>query len=123
VPVRQIASGVAAGILDRKRLPLARHPRRETRVWIEPVAKQLDAVVAIGDLYRFDRFAAPAELWDDLQARFPELLNAREPSQSRLLPRQGGRPERTHLSAVNSNGWGALTRAPRLLRRRMPGND
>jgi RNA polymerase sigma factor (sigma-70 family) len=73
---RQIASGVAAGILDRKRLPLARHPRRETRVWIEPVAKQLDAVVAIGDLYRFDRFAAPAELWDDLQARFPELLNA-----------------------------------------------
>jgi RNA polymerase sigma factor (sigma-70 family) len=73
---RQIASGVAAGILDGKRLPLARHPRRETRVWIEPVAKQLDAVVAIGDLYRFDRFAAPAELWDDLQARFPELLNA-----------------------------------------------
>jgi hypothetical protein len=46
------------------------------RVWIEPVAKQLDAVVAIGDLYRFDRFAAPAKVWDDLQARFPELLNA-----------------------------------------------
>jgi hypothetical protein len=45
-------------------------------VWIEPVAKQLDAVEAIGDLYRFDRFAAPAELWVDLQARFPELLNA-----------------------------------------------
>jgi hypothetical protein len=62
----------AAGVLDRTRLPLARHPRQETRAWIEPVAKQLDAV-AIGDLYRFDRFAAPAELWDDLQARFPEL--------------------------------------------------
>jgi ketosteroid isomerase-like protein len=45
------------------------------RVWIEPVAKQLDTVVAIGDLYCFDRFAAPAKLWDDLQARFPELLN------------------------------------------------
>jgi hypothetical protein len=29
------------------------------RVWIEPAAKQLDTVVAIGDLYRFDRFAAP----------------------------------------------------------------
>jgi hypothetical protein len=28
-------------------------------VWIEPVAKQLDAVAAIGDLYRFDRFTAP----------------------------------------------------------------
>jgi RNA polymerase sigma factor (sigma-70 family) len=73
---RQIASGEAAGILDRTSLPLARHPRQETRVWIEPVAKQLDAVAAIGDLYRFDRFAAPAEVWDDLQARFPELLDA-----------------------------------------------
>jgi RNA polymerase sigma factor (sigma-70 family) len=72
---RQIASGEAAGILDRTRLPLARHPRQEVRVWIEPVAKQLDAVAAIGDLYRFDRFAAPAQLWDDLQARFPELLS------------------------------------------------
>jgi RNA polymerase sigma factor (sigma-70 family) len=73
---RQIASGEAAGLIDRGHLPLARHPRQETRVWIEPVAKQLDSVAAIGDLYRFDRFAAPAELWDDLQARFPELLNA-----------------------------------------------
>ena len=73
---RQIASGEAAGLIDRAHLPLARHPRQETRVWIEPVAKQLDTVAAIGDLYRFDRFAAPAELWEDLQARFPELLNA-----------------------------------------------
>jgi RNA polymerase sigma factor (sigma-70 family) len=73
---RQIASGEAAGLIDRRRLPLARHPRREARAWIEPVAKQLDALVAIGDLYRFDRFAAPDELWDDLQARFPELLKA-----------------------------------------------
>ena len=74
---RQIASGEAAGILDRGHLTLARHPRQVERVWIEPVAKQLDEVTAIGDLYRFDRFAAPAELWDGLQARFPELLNAR----------------------------------------------
>jgi RNA polymerase sigma factor (sigma-70 family) len=73
---RQIASGEAAGIIDRARLPLARHPRQGVRVWIEPVAKQLDAVAAIGDLYRFDRFTAPAEVWADLQARFPELLNA-----------------------------------------------
>jgi hypothetical protein len=41
------------------------------RAWIEPVAKQLDTVVAIGDLYRFDRFAAPAELWGDLRSRSP----------------------------------------------------
>jgi RNA polymerase sigma factor (sigma-70 family) len=74
---RQIASAEAACILDRTRLPLARHPRQEVRVWIEPVAKQVDAIDAIGELYRFDRFAAPAEVWDDLQARFPELLNAR----------------------------------------------
>jgi RNA polymerase sigma factor (sigma-70 family) len=71
---RQIASSQAAGILSRDHLPLARHPREQPRVWIEPVAKQLDAVVAIGDLYRFDRFAAPDRLWADLQARFPDLL-------------------------------------------------
>jgi RNA polymerase sigma factor (sigma-70 family) len=71
---RQIASGEAAGLIDRRRLPLARHERQGAREWIEPVAKQLDTVAAIGDLYRFDRFAAPRELWDDLQARFPELL-------------------------------------------------
>jgi hypothetical protein len=59
---RQISSSQAAGILDRDRLPLARHAREEVRVWVEPVARQLDAVVAIGDLYRFDRFAAPARL-------------------------------------------------------------
>ena len=73
---RQIASSEAAGILRRDHLPLAGHPREELRVWVEPVAKQLDAVVAIGDLYRFDRFAAPAQLWDDLQARFPDLLTS-----------------------------------------------
>jgi hypothetical protein len=73
---RQIASSEAAGILRRDHLPLARHPREEVRVWVEPVAKQLDSVLAIGDLYRFDRFAAPAELWDDLQSRFPDLLTS-----------------------------------------------
>jgi RNA polymerase sigma factor (sigma-70 family) len=71
---RQIASSEAAGILDRNSPNLARHAREESRVWIEPLAKQLDMIVAIGDLYRFDRFAAPATLWDDLQARFPELM-------------------------------------------------
>jgi RNA polymerase sigma factor (sigma-70 family) len=73
---RQIAASEAAGILRRDHLPLAEHPREEVRVWIEPVAKQLDEVVAIGDLYRFDRFTAPASLWNDLQKRYPELLTA-----------------------------------------------
>lgn len=74
---RQIASAEAAGILNRDQLRLAHHPRLKARAWIEPVARQLDAVVAIGELYRFDRFAAPGEVWDDLQARFPELLGHR----------------------------------------------
>jgi RNA polymerase sigma factor (sigma-70 family) len=73
---RQIAASEAAGILRRDHLALAGHPREEARAWIEPVAKQLDEVVAIGDLYRFDRFAAPASLWDELQQRYPELLTA-----------------------------------------------
>jgi RNA polymerase sigma factor (sigma-70 family) len=73
---RQIASGEAAGLIDRANLRLAQHARQEVRVWIEPVAKQLDALDAIGELYRFDRFAAPAEVWTDLQTRFPELLKA-----------------------------------------------
>jgi RNA polymerase sigma factor (sigma-70 family) len=73
---RQITASEEAGILRRDDLPLAEHRREEVRVWIDPVAKQLDDVVAIGDLYRFDRFAAPAALWDDLQQRFPGLLAA-----------------------------------------------
>jgi RNA polymerase sigma factor (sigma-70 family) len=71
---RQIASSEQAGILSRDHLPLAEHPREEVRAWIEPVAKQLDDVVAIGDLYRFDRFTAPATLWEELQQRYPALL-------------------------------------------------
>jgi RNA polymerase sigma factor (sigma-70 family) len=71
---RQIAASEEAGILARDHLPLATHPREEVRVWIEPVAKQLDEVMAIGDLYRFDRFAAPDALWVDLCRRYPALL-------------------------------------------------
>jgi RNA polymerase sigma factor (sigma-70 family) len=71
---RQIAASEQAGILRRDHLPLAEHPREELRVWIEPVARQLDEVIAIGDLYRFDRFTAPSALWGDLERRFPALL-------------------------------------------------
>ncbi len=73
---RQIRASEQAGILDRRQLPLATHPREVSRTWVEPVAKQLDDVVAIGELYRFDRFTAPATLWVDLQRRYPELLSA-----------------------------------------------
>jgi hypothetical protein len=75
VPLRgQIAASESAGILHRDQLRLAEHPREEVQVWIEPVARKLDEVTAIGDLYRFDRFTAPASLWEDLQQRYPELL-------------------------------------------------
>ncbi len=71
---RQLRASEQAGILRRDHLPLATHPREVHRSWMEPAARQLDDVVAIGDLYRFDRFTAPATLWADLQHRFPELL-------------------------------------------------
>ncbi len=41
-----------------------------------PASEATPFVVAIGDLYRFDRLAAPAKLWNDLQQRYPELLAA-----------------------------------------------
>ena len=71
---RQIASSEDAGILDRSHLSLASWSRGDA-LWIEPIARQLDTVAAIGDLYRFDRFAAPSELWGDFRSRFPELLD------------------------------------------------
>ena len=74
---RQIAASESQGILSRDHLAFAGHAREEVRVWIEPAARQLDELVAIGDVYRFDRFAAPAALWDGLRARYPELLSAR----------------------------------------------
>lgn len=77
---RQLASGEAAGILDRRRLVLATHPREEAPAPrprpFEPEADQLDMVVAIGDLYRRDRWAAPAAVWEDLERRFPDLLTS-----------------------------------------------
>jgi hypothetical protein len=71
---RQIAAGEQAGVLSRDHLPLAEHAREEPRVWLEPVADQLDDIEAIGELYRFDRFAAPEALWAELQQRYPALL-------------------------------------------------
>ncbi|MGF1664495.1 MAG: hypothetical protein ACFCVG_18870 [Kineosporiaceae bacterium] len=79
---RQVASGEAAGILDRHRVVLATHPREEAPAAfprsrpLEPEADQLDMVVAIGDLYRRDRWAAPAAVWEDLERRFPDLLTS-----------------------------------------------
>jgi RNA polymerase sigma factor (sigma-70 family) len=73
---RQIAASIDGGILDPRHLLLAGRPRDAVRVWIEPAAKQLDDLVAIGDLYRFDRFTAPTALWGELRERFADLLDA-----------------------------------------------
>lgn len=45
-----------------------------TRSLLRTRKRPVESSVRIGDLYRFDRFAAPAELWADLQRRYPELL-------------------------------------------------
>jgi RNA polymerase sigma factor (sigma-70 family) len=39
-------------------------------------ADQIDRIVAIGSLYQRDRFAAPSEIWSQLQRAMPELLDA-----------------------------------------------
>lgn len=74
---RQIQAGLDVGYLDRANLPLARHPRQPdddtSRQRLDTLADQLDVAVAIGDLYRADRFAAPAQLWQDLRKACPDL--------------------------------------------------
>lgn len=77
---RQIEGGLAAGILDRDNLTFARHPRELAATpavgWLEPAAAQLDLAVAIGELYRADRFAAPGDMWAQVQQACPDLLAA-----------------------------------------------
>jgi inorganic pyrophosphatase len=62
---------------DRAPLDAGGSDVRLRRVRASPRASSGAMCAAIGDLCRFDRLAAPAELWADLQSRFPELLNAR----------------------------------------------
>ena len=75
---RQIESSLALGILDRQTLPLARHPRApgdaEARGRLDTVADQIDTAVAIGELYRADRFAAPAAVWRHVAQACPDLF-------------------------------------------------
>jgi RNA polymerase sigma factor (sigma-70 family) len=75
---RQVATSIEVGILDPGRLVLATHPRRpgdaDARGRLEVVSDQLDTVVAIGELYRADRFAAPEQVWAHLRQICPDLL-------------------------------------------------
>ena len=75
---RQIQAGLDVGYLDRANLPLARHPREPgdaaARQRLDTLADQIDVAVAIGELYRADRFAAPAQIWQDLRQACPDLV-------------------------------------------------
>lgn len=75
---RQIQSSLDLGILDRGHLTLAVHPRRPgdpaARRRLDTVADQIDTAVAIGELYRADRFAAPQQVWAHLQQACPDLF-------------------------------------------------
>lgn len=71
---RQINASLAAGILTPGKLDVAGRPRVVDTEEFEKVADQLEEIVAIGDLYRSDRFAAPATVWDSLVKTMPELI-------------------------------------------------
>jgi RNA polymerase sigma factor (sigma-70 family) len=79
---RQIQSSLDLGILDRGHLTLAVHPRRPgdnvARHRLDALAGQIDTAVAIGELYRADRFAAPQEVWAHLQRACPGLFTDQE---------------------------------------------
>lgn len=78
---RQIEGSLAAGIMVRDGLVFADHPRQATEYGVDEAAfgkaaDQIESVVAIGELYRVDRFAAPATVWASLRAAMPELIDA-----------------------------------------------
>lgn len=71
---RQIEPSIEGGFIDRDNLALAVHPRTAPAEALEQIAGEIDAVVAIGSLYRADRFEAPARIWAHLQTEFPTLV-------------------------------------------------
>ncbi len=77
---RQITPLLDHGIIDSDQLTFRDHPREpgQRRIDVarfERAATQLDHVVAIADLYRADRFAAPDELWATISTAIPDLLD------------------------------------------------
>ena len=81
---RQIESSLSLGILRRGEPVLTGLPRRsgdaEARRRLDAIADQIDVAVAIGELYRADRFAAPTEVWEQLQRACPDLLDGSGPA-------------------------------------------
>ena len=81
---RQIDAALNLGLFDRANLALAAHPRRPgdaiERRRLDALADQVDTAVAIGELYRADRFAAPTQVWEQLRRACPDLFADPSPS-------------------------------------------
>ncbi len=78
---RQIAASLDAGLMERSDRAFCGQRITAEVSTLDPasferVADQIDDIVAIGSLYRRDRFAAPAEVWSQLHAAMPDLLDA-----------------------------------------------
>jgi RNA polymerase sigma factor (sigma-70 family) len=78
---RQIAATLDAGLMERSDRTFCSQQIRTEVSAIDPesfekVADQIEDIVAIGSLYRRDRFAAPVEMWSQLQSAMPDLLDA-----------------------------------------------
>jgi RNA polymerase sigma factor (sigma-70 family) len=76
---RQIEASLAAGILDPDDLGFVERARTDQEPieidTIERAAEQLDAVLAMSEVYRTDPdFAAPREVWERVRAAAPDLL-------------------------------------------------
>lgn len=82
---RQIAPLLDHEIINPDQLTFRDHRREPEQRRIDPArferaATQLDHVVAIADLYRADRFAAPGELWATISTAIPDLLDTINPN-------------------------------------------
>jgi RNA polymerase sigma factor (sigma-70 family) len=77
---RQVEASLDAGLMERSDRAFCGQRIREEVSTIDPelfarAADQIEDVVAIGSLYRRDRFAAPTEIWAQLHAAMPDLLD------------------------------------------------
>jgi RNA polymerase sigma factor (sigma-70 family) len=79
---RQIQGSLDAGIMQRDHLHFQSHPRADgpapaiDAARFERAADQIETIVEIGNLYRRDRFATPASVWERVQAAMPDVLSS-----------------------------------------------
>ncbi len=78
---RQIAASLNAGLMESSERGFCNQRIADELSSIDPTlferaADQIEDIVAIGNLYRSDRFAAPSSIWSQLHATMPDLLDA-----------------------------------------------